>query len=64
LADRGDAPLETQTKALNAAGWLAYRQSDLAQAQRCHEEALLLAEQAEDEVGIVDTLQHLGMKIL
>lgn len=61
LADRGDAPLETQTKALNAAGWLAYRQSDLAQAQRCHEEALLLAEQAEDEVGIVDTLQHLAV---
>ena len=61
LADRGSAPLEAQTKALNAAGWLAYRQSDLAEAQRCHEEALFLAEQAEDEIGIVDTLQHLAV---
>ena len=61
LADRGDASLEAQTKALNAAGWLAYRQSDLAQAQRLHEEALFLAEQAEDEMSLVDTLQHLAV---
>jgi len=61
LVDRGNATLEAQTKALNAAGWLAYRQSDLVEAQRYHEEALFLAEQAEDEIGIVDTLQHLAV---
>jgi tetratricopeptide (TPR) repeat protein len=61
LADRSDATLEAQAKALNAAGWLAYRESDLAQTQRFHEEALFLAEQAEDEMGIVDTCQNLAV---
>lgn len=61
LASRGAASLIEQVRALNAAGWLAYRQGDLAQAQLLHEEALHLAEQAAAEVDQVDALQHLAV---
>ena len=61
LASRGAASLIEQARALNAAGWLAYRQGDLAQAQPLHEEALHLAEQAAAEADQVDALQHLAV---
>lgn len=61
LTNRGPATIEIQAKALNAAGWLAYRQGDLAQAQPLHEEAQRLAEQAAAEEALVDALQHLAV---
>lgn len=61
LASRDTATPVAQASALNAAGWLAYRQGDLAQAQPLHEEALCLAEQAGAEEAQVDALQHLAV---
>lgn len=60
LAQRAAAPHPIQAQALNAAGWLALRQSDHAAARPLFEEALILFEQEEEEVGIADTLQNLA----
>lgn len=60
LAQGGTVDHETRAKALNAAGRLAFRQGDFAHARQCHEEARLLFEQAEEEVGIVDTMNYLA----
>lgn len=61
LANRSAATPVAQSKALNAAGWLAYRQGALVQAQPLHEEALRLAEQAGAAEEEVDALQHLAV---
>ena len=61
LAIRGTATIEMLAHALNAAGWLAYRQGDLDQARLLHEEGLFLFEQAEEDIGIADSLQHLAI---
>ena len=60
LAQRGPVEHETRAQALNAAGRLAFRQGDFVQARQCHEEARLLFEQAEEEIGIVDTMNYLA----
>jgi predicted ATPase/DNA-binding SARP family transcriptional activator/tetratricopeptide (TPR) repeat protein len=60
LADRGTAPEGVLARALNAAGWLAFRQGDLAYARQVHEEALWVFELAEEEIGVADTLCYLA----
>jgi non-specific serine/threonine protein kinase len=60
LALRSAAPHEVQARALNAAGQLAFRQGDFDYERQLHEEALLLFQQAEDEIGIAHTLNYLA----
>ncbi len=60
LAKRANTPLIVQAQALNGAGRLAFRQGDLHEAQRVHEEALLLFEHEEEEIGIADSLCYLA----
>lgn len=61
LAIRGTSPIAYQAAALNAAGALAFRQGELAQARLLHEEAFGLFQQAEEEIGIADTLNYLAV---
>lgn len=61
LTLRDQAAMETTAAALNAAGWLAYRQGELSVAQRHFEEALSLFEQTEDDLGIAHALRQLGL---
>lgn len=51
LVKRGSATIEIQAQALNAAGWLTYRQGDLPQARLLIEESLQLFQAAEEEIG-------------
>jgi non-specific serine/threonine protein kinase len=60
LALRSLASLEETAKALNAAGWLAFRQGELVQARPLLEEAQRLFEHMEDEYGIADVQQLLA----
>jgi len=60
LAQRRTAAINTQAKALNAAGYLALRQSDFVQAQVLVAESLSLFEQCEEEMGIAEALQNLA----
>jgi len=61
LAQRGAATIEIQAQALNAAGWLTYRQGDLAQARLAIEESLGLFQAAEEEIGLAEALQILAV---
>jgi predicted ATPase/DNA-binding SARP family transcriptional activator len=61
LANRTNATIETQAKALNAAGRLAFRMGDLEQMRVLHEEALELYTREEDEIGIAETLNQLAV---
>ncbi|MEZ4869279.1 MAG: tetratricopeptide repeat protein [Caldilineaceae bacterium] len=61
LAKRECAPSHILAKAFKAAGWLAYRQGDFAQARLYLDEGLLQFEQIEEEAGIVDTMQLLAV---
>lgn len=61
LANRATATYAIQAEALNAAGWLAYRQGELEQARLFHEEGLSLFEQAEAVSGIADSWQYLAV---
>jgi len=61
LAKRGSATIEIQAQALNAAGWLTYRQGDLTQARLAIEESLQLFQAAEEEIGLAEALQILAV---
>lgn len=61
LAKRGTATVITQAKALNAAGRLAYGQSDLNQARPFYKESLSLFETIGDDVGVAMALQNLAL---
>lgn len=61
LAHRATATVVTQAKALGAAGWLAYGQSDFATAQALYAESLALFTDTGTQVGIVMVLQSLAL---
>jgi len=61
LAQRATATVVTQAKALGAAGWLAYGQSDFATAQALYTESLALFTATDTQVGIVTALQSLAL---
>ncbi len=54
----------TEAKALRAAGWLAWRQGDSAQARALLEDAVHLFAQAEEEIGLAEALQSLGVVVM
>ncbi len=60
LAQRRTAAIDTQAKALNAAGYLALRQSDFDQARLLVAKSLSLFEQCEEEIGFTEALQNLA----
>ena len=61
LTQRQGATAITQARALNAAGWLAYGQSDLAQARALYEESLALFTAIGEQVGVAEALQNLAL---
>ncbi|MFN8490698.1 MAG: tetratricopeptide repeat protein [Caldilineaceae bacterium] len=61
LAQRGSASVQTQAKALNAAGFLAHRQADYGAARHLLQESLLLFEQIEDDADVAQVLTNLAM---
>ncbi len=60
LADRTGVALATVAKALNAAGFLSFRQSDFDEAVTLFNQGLALFQQIEDEQGIAEVLQNLA----
>ncbi|MFN8445924.1 MAG: tetratricopeptide repeat protein [Caldilineaceae bacterium] len=61
LTKRATATTATIAKALNASGWLAFRQGDLEDAHRYLQEGLALFQTVEDEYGIADILQMMAV---
>lgn len=61
LTNRASAAIATQAWALNAAGFLAFRQSDFAAARPMLEAALALFEQAGESMGVAKALQNLAI---
>jgi predicted ATPase/DNA-binding SARP family transcriptional activator len=61
LTHQASATIATQAWALNAAGFLAFRQSDFAAARPMLEAALALFEQAGESMGVAKALQNLAI---
>ena len=61
LTNRATVSLVTQARALSAAGWLAYGQSDLVGARPLYAESLRLFAQANGQTGTALTWQNLAL---
>ncbi|MCK4898779.1 MAG: tetratricopeptide repeat protein, partial [Anaerolineales bacterium] len=56
----GQVETKTRADALNSGGWLAYRQSDMQEAQLLHEQALTISRQLDYKQGTAEALGRLG----
>lgn len=61
LAKRAGVPIQYVAKALNAAGFLHFRQSDFAEAMALFQQGFELFQQIEDEKGLAEILQNMAL---